>query len=57
MISEWLVDYDGRAVAVDGKTLGGSVKSGNNPVHLLAAFLHKEGVVVARQEVETKRID
>ena len=48
MISEWLVDYDGRAVAVDGKTLGGSVKSGNNPVHLLAAFLHKEDVVVAR---------
>lgn len=45
---------DGWAIAVDGKTLKGAVDTGGKAVHLMAALLHKEGVVIAQNQVETK---
>jgi hypothetical protein len=42
------------AVAIDGKTCRGSRNRQGNQTQLLAAFLHKQGVVVAQQAIETK---
>lgn len=39
------------AVAVDGKTLRGAWTPNGTQVHLLAAMVHKEGVVLAQREV------
>lgn len=39
------------AIALDGKTLRGS---GDTKVHLLAAIVHKEGVVIGQTDVDTK---
>jgi hypothetical protein len=44
----------GEAVAVDGKTLRGAVGPGSQPVHLLAALVHKEGVVLNQRQVDNK---
>lgn len=43
----------GDAIAVDGKTLRGS-GHGQPPTHLLAALLHREGIVIAQQAVPSK---
>lgn len=39
------------ALALDGKTLRGS---GDTKVHLLAAIVHKEGIVIGQTDVDTK---
>jgi uncharacterized protein DUF4338/DDE family transposase len=44
----------GEAIAVDGKTLRGAVRLDGTQVHLLAALLHKEGVVLNQREVDVK---
>lgn len=43
-----------RAVAVDGKALRGVRNSGGEPVHLLAAFDHSNGLVLAQTDVDGK---
>jgi predicted transposase YbfD/YdcC len=43
-----------RALAIDGKTLRGSVGVGKRPVHLLAAMDHASQVVLAQVEVAGK---
>jgi hypothetical protein len=42
------------AVALDGKTCRGSRNQQGTQTQLLAAFLHKQGVVVAQQAIDTK---
>jgi hypothetical protein len=55
IISEWLSDDKSTVpIAVDGKTLKGSGKHNKKPVHLMAALLHKEGAVIAQQQVDVK---
>lgn len=55
ILGDWLADQcDSEAVAVDGKTLRGSGHGKGKPVHLMAALLHKEGVVIAQRAVEIK---
>lgn len=54
MINEWLDECNGEAIAVDGKTLRGSRNKDKKAVHLLSALLHKEGVVIAQKEVDSK---
>ena len=54
MINEWLDECNGEAIAVDGKTLRGSGNKNKRAVHLLSALLHKEGVVIAQKEVDSK---
>ena len=39
------------AIALDGKTLRGS---GDTKVHLLAAIVHREGIVIGQTDVDTK---
>ncbi|MFQ5688234.1 MAG: ISAs1 family transposase [Candidatus Scalindua sp.] len=41
-------------VGVDGKTLKGAKKEDGRKVHLLSAFLHEQGTVLAQCEVESK---
>jgi len=52
-IGSWLVSMlpSPGAIALDGKTLRGS---GDTKVHLLAAVVHKEGVVIGQTNVATK---
>ena len=55
VIGDWLGEQrEGEAIAIDGKTLKGSGKTNGNPVHLLAALVHKEGTVIAQREVDSK---
>lgn len=55
ILGEWLArQSNAEAVAIDGKTLRGSRRPDHKPVHLMAALLHKEGVVSAQQAVDTK---
>lgn len=42
------------AVAIDGKTLRGARRPDGKQVQLLAAFLHRQGVVMAQQEVDPR---
>ena len=44
----------GKAIAMDGKTLCGSHDGEQSAVHLLSAVVHKEGIVVAQQRVDSK---
>jgi hypothetical protein len=44
----------GAALALDGKTLRGSGSEEGQPVQLLSAILHGEGIVVAQREVSSK---
>ncbi len=46
--------FPGAAVAVDGKTLRGAVGKDGRQVHLLAALVHKEGVVLNQRQVDHK---
>lgn len=52
-IGSWLIALlpSRAAIALDGKTLTGS---GDEKVHLLAAVVHKEGVVIGQTNVDTK---
>jgi len=44
-----------RSIAMDGKTLRGTIRIGrSNGVHLLAIYLPKEGVVLAQAEIGVK---
>lgn len=56
-ISEWLraqQSLSGKALALDGKTLRGSRDGEKAGLHLLSAVIHKEGIVVAQQPVDSK---
>lgn len=55
LLGQWLAkQVPAEAVAVDGKTLRGARRPGGGRVHLMAALVHKEGVVVAQREVDEK---
>lgn len=57
LLGAWLSEQNpttGGAVAIDGKTLRGSGTSDGKPVHLLAALLHKEGIVIGQRSVDEK---
>jgi len=55
LLGTWLMNHqDSRGIAIDGKTLKGAVGVDGKPVHLLAALLHKEGVVIAQNQVDAK---
>ena len=56
-VGQWLAGLcqeDGRAIAIDGKTLRGAHDFGEKPPHLLSAVLHQEGVVLGQIEVGKK---
>lgn len=56
-VSQWLVTQvpvAGNAIALDGKTSRGSGSSEGKQTHLVSAFLHKEGIVIAQQAVAAK---
>jgi hypothetical protein len=56
-VSQWLitqVPIAGNAIALDGKTAYGSTAKDGTKTHLVAAFLHKEGIVIAQQAVAAK---
>lgn len=48
------VDGDQLVLALDGKSLRGSLREDGKAVHLFAAMVHGEGVVVAQAEVDEK---
>lgn len=52
--SDWLCSLTGEdvAIAIDGKTLKGARQENGTQVHLLSAFLHQKGVVIAQREVK-----
>jgi len=53
IVGRWLAaQSEGEAVAVDGKTLHGARRPEEKRVHLMAALLHKQGVVISQQEVD-----
>jgi hypothetical protein len=57
ILNAWLVRWAcrrGAAIALDGKTLRGSRNGDTPPVHLLAALLQREGVVLAQRRVSDK---
>lgn len=56
IVSQWflsLADPDS-PLAIDGKTIRGARSSNGRQLHLVSAFLHKEGAVVAQCQVEEK---
>jgi len=55
-LCNWLDSLAGKesAIAVDGKTLKGSRQENGRQVHLLSAFLHQKGMVLAQRQVQTK---
>lgn len=54
-VNEWLAEeVDGNAIAVDGKTLRGSGSRESKAVHLMAALLHTEGIVLSQRQVDEK---
>lgn len=55
ILNQWLVEQtDPDAIAVDGKTLKGAKDANGKQLHLMAAILHKEGVVVSQRSVDNK---
>lgn len=55
VINDWLCrQCDKQAIAVDGKTLRGSGSENAKPIHLMSALLHKEGIVIAQNQVDSK---
>lgn len=59
LISDWLAEHltareDLEAIAVDGKTLGGTGGNAGRQAHLLAAVTHDSGVVIAQRDVAAK---
>jgi len=62
-IGEWLLkrsiinsdsSISGCGIAIDGKTLRGSHDGDKRARHLLSAVIHKEGLVIAQEEVDEK---
>jgi len=54
-ISAWLMtQQSGEAISIDGKTLRGAVGDDGKAIHLVAAFLHKEGITIAQKQVAEK---
>lgn len=56
-VGRWLaqrVSAEGEAIALDGKVLCGSGDGDRPPVQLLAALLHREGIVLAQHRVADK---
>ena len=56
-VSRWLITQApvaGNAIALDGKTSCGSTSKEGKQTHLVSAFLHKEGIVIAQQAVAAK---
>ena len=57
-IGQWVMRQrlvQGKGLAIDGKTLRGSRDGeGTAAVHLLSAVVHKEGIVVGQQRVDSK---
>lgn len=57
VVSAWLLSLgpsQPQAVALDGKTLRGSRNGEGQPIHLLSAVLHGEGIVIAQRQVGDK---
>lgn len=66
LLSEKLIESGGRGsgsgsgslkgcgIAIDGKTLRGSHNGAKKGVHLLSAVIHKEGVIIAQEQVDEK---
>jgi hypothetical protein len=50
-----LKGLQGCAIAIDGKTLRGSHNGFQKAIPLLSAVIHKEGVVIAQEEVDEKK--
>lgn len=52
----WILSLGGSddAVAVDGKTLRGARQSNSRKIHLLSAFVHQHGMVLAQEQVPGK---
>jgi predicted transposase YbfD/YdcC len=48
------VDEDQVVLALDGKSLRGSLRDDGRAVHLFSAMVHGEGVIVAQHEVDEK---
>lgn len=62
-IGQWLLDLklpgtknslNGCGIAIDGKTVRGSHNGSQKGIHLLSAVIHREGVVLAQEEVSEK---
>ena len=62
-IGRWLLEQQllgvpdglkGCGIAIDGKTVRGSHNGPRKGIHLLGAVIHKEGVVIAQEEVDEK---
>ena len=56
-VSQWMITQApvmGNAIAIDGKTSRGSTSKEGKQTHLVSAFLHKQGVVIAQQAVADK---
>lgn len=55
IMNQWLAEQtDPDAIAVDGKTLKGAKDANGRQLHLMAAILHNEGVVVSQRPVDKK---
>ena len=54
-VKEFMNDLKG-VIAIDGKTIRGSKKesSGKGAIHVLSAFAHENGLVIASQKVDSK---
>jgi len=55
-LGQWLAAQaaDQDAIAVDGKTMRGARRPDGSQVHLLSAFLHRQGLTTAQIEIEAK---
>jgi hypothetical protein len=58
LIGQWLLGISGKkegdGIAIDGKTLRGAVGEDGKQVMLLSAFMHKQGVVISQEQVDSK---
>ena len=55
IMNQWLAEQaDPDAIAIDGKTLKGAKDASGKQLHLMAAVLHKEGIVISQRSVDKK---
>lgn len=58
VIGDWIVkqipSLKGMAIAIDGKSIKGSIDGDDIMVHLLAGIVHKDGVVIMQKRVSHK---